>query len=102
MVTFVVVASVITLSWPVPTALGIVLTAVEFLALIGHPPRLQKPWYMQPEIGASSVTERVAESRLAKRTRTVTVRPGLDLARSRVPIRSARRSEEHTSELQSR
>src|SRR5260370_38825818 len=32
------------------------------------------------EIGASSVTERVTEFRLAKRTRTVTVRPGLDLA----------------------
>ena len=30
------------------------------------------------------------ESRLAKRTRTVTVRPGLDLARRRVPILSAR------------
>jgi MFS family permease len=34
--------------------------------------------------------ERVAEFRLAKRTRTVTVRPGLDLARSRLLIRSAR------------
>ena len=42
------------------------------------------------EIGASSVTERVTERRSAKRTRTVTVRPGLDLARSRVAIRSAR------------
>ena len=38
------------------------------------------------EIGASSVTDRVAELRLAKRTRTVTFRPGLDLARRRVPI----------------
>src|SRR5271155_1877105 len=33
---------------PVARALGIVLTAVEFFAVIGHPPRLQKPWYMQP------------------------------------------------------
>jgi hypothetical protein len=42
------------------------------------------------EIGASSVTDRVAEFRSAKRTRTITVRPGLDLARGRVPMRSAR------------
>ena len=45
---------------------------------------------MVAEIGASSVTERVTDFRLAKRTRTVTVRPGLDFARSRLPIRSAR------------
>ena len=43
-----------------------------------------------PLVERISVTERVAESRLAKRTRTVTVRPGLDLARRREPILSAR------------
>ena len=32
------------------------------------------------EIGALSVTERLTERRSAKRTRTVTVRPGRDLA----------------------
>jgi Tfp pilus assembly protein PilF len=42
-------------------------------------------------MGASSVTERVTEWRSAKRTRTVTVRPDKDLARSRAPILSARR-----------
>ena len=42
------------------------------------------------EIGASSVRERQTERRSAKRTRTVTVRPGRDLARSRLQILSAR------------
>src|SRR5262249_24713154 len=37
-----------------------------------------------------SVTERVAECRLAKRTRTVTVRPGRDFARSLLATLSAR------------
>jgi len=35
------------------------------------------------EIGAANVTERGIERMSAKRTRTVTVRPGRDLARSR-------------------
>jgi hypothetical protein len=43
------------------------------------------------EIGASSVTERVTERRSAKRTRTVTVRPGRDLARNLLATLSARR-----------
>jgi hypothetical protein len=42
------------------------------------------------ETGAGSVTERVIERRSAKRTRTVTVRPGRHLARSRVATLSAR------------
>ena len=42
------------------------------------------------EIGAGSVSERVTERRSANRTRTVTVRPGRDFARSRLAIRSAR------------
>ena len=41
-------------------------------------------------VGASSVVERVIERTSAKRTRTVTVRPGRDLARSRLETRSAR------------
>jgi hypothetical protein len=51
------------------------------------------------EIGASSVTERVTEFRSAKRTLTVTVRPDLDLARSRVPI-SARKVTQDRSKNQ--
>ncbi len=43
-----------------------------------------------PRSAASSVIERVTERRSAKRTRTVTVRPGRDFARSRVATRSAR------------
>ena len=42
------------------------------------------------EIGVGSVTERVTERRSANRTRTDTVRPGRDLARSRLPTLSAR------------
>src|SRR4029077_16867193 len=42
------------------------------------------------EIGASSVMERLNERRSAKRPRTVTVRPGRELARSRLQILSAR------------
>jgi len=42
------------------------------------------------EIGASSVTERVTECMSAKRTRTVTVRPGRDFVRSLVATLSAR------------
>ena len=42
------------------------------------------------EIGASSVTARVTERRSAKRTRSVTVRPGRDFARRRLATRSAR------------
>jgi hypothetical protein len=38
----------------------------------------------------ATVTERVTEWRSAKRTRTVTVRPGRDFARSRVATLSAR------------
>ena len=54
-------------------------------------PRAPTPQqFLQRSMGASSVTERVTEWRSAKRTRTVTVRPGLDLARSRVATRSAR------------
>src|SRR5262245_41524239 len=42
------------------------------------------------EIGESRVTERVTECRSAKRTRTVTVRPGRDFARSLLATLSAR------------
>ena len=41
--TLVTIACVTTPSRPVPTAFGMVLTAVEFLALTWQPPRLQKP-----------------------------------------------------------
>jgi hypothetical protein len=33
----------------VSIAFGMVLTAVEFLALTWQPPRLPKPWYWQPD-----------------------------------------------------
>ena len=56
-------------------------------------PVLSTATFAVAEIGASSVMDRVTEWRSAKRTRTVTVRPGRDLPRSRVATLSAMDSE---------